>query len=174
MGGRHWLIALCLVAVAGCSDSETPTGPSTSTVDPFVTGTPGEFIGARPPNLTGRWTGQYQRVACRATFSASCTRDPFPRPEPITLHVNQDGTKLSGMFEYALDATQPHSFVGYVTATQGIAGTVVLRVGGHVLVRFVADGSNMMGSFYTESRDAANRLVQTRKYDVVMPLSRGD
>jgi hypothetical protein len=78
------------------------------------------------------------------------------------------------MFEYALDATQPHSFVGYVTATQGIAGTVVLRVGGHVLVRFVADGSNMMGSFYTESRDAANRLVQTRKYDVVMPLSRGD
>jgi hypothetical protein len=147
------------------------------------------FIASLPPRLPtpgfvpeyqGRWRGEYVRVGCRAPHAGSCTRDFDPlRNRPIEVEFAQSGTTITGTFRIESGLW---SFAGYVTLSAGVAATATststastATSSSRWFLVLEPSAGTLVGSFSHDTvHESSGATIQSRKYDLAVPLRRVD
>ena len=159
------------LATAACEQGLTPTGPNAvpTSVSAFIASSPPPYTGSGVPVVFGVWTGTMQLTDCRAAPPRVCKVSTTPRD--IRLVALQQGSTLTGVFSMNEPSVGGWAFVGYVTASGGIAGTATIEAGSRVLVRLTSDGTRLSGEVADEDW-TDGRLTFARHFVVTTPLTR--
>jgi hypothetical protein len=148
-----------LVAMSGCA---TPTEPTREPVQSFAEPA-AAFTGATPPDFSGTWRGQYLLRGCRAVTSYACK--DFPRQTQVSLQLVQTGAVLAGTIEIEGRRSE---FQGIVTSALALAG----RDTGNVSARLSLSDGRLSGYFVSDTYHADGSLYMSKRFDVVVPLTR--
>jgi hypothetical protein len=107
---------------------------------------------------------------------ASCTRD-FVSNRPIDVEFAQSATAITGTFRVE---NVSWSFAGYVSLSGGVAGMASLddpnaTAWSQWFVVLERSSDTLIGSLsHNAFRKSTGAMIQTRKYDLVVPLRRVD